>query len=96
VLTEEAGDGGEGEAVDVSRLDMRVGHIVNAKKHPDADALYVEEVDLGEGRIRMVVSGLVKHVPLDQVISVFGNVVVITGNGSWNDEIRRSMLYSVL
>ena len=30
--------------VDVGRLDMRVGHIRSAKKHPDADALYVEEV----------------------------------------------------
>ena len=53
--------------VDVSRLDMRVGKIVNVKKHPDADSLYVEEVDLGEGKNRTVVSGLVKHVPLEQV-----------------------------
>lgn len=30
--------------VDVSRLDFRVGRIVSAKKHPDADSLYVEEV----------------------------------------------------
>jgi len=62
----EAGDGA-GEVVDVSRLDMRVGYIVNAKKHPDADALYVEEVDVGEGKTRTVVSGLVKHVTLDQL-----------------------------
>ncbi|KAK2182137.1 hypothetical protein NP493_365g01010 [Ridgeia piscesae] len=54
--------------IDVSRLDMRVGFIVNASKHPDADSLYVEEVDLGEGRIRTVISGLVKHVPLDKLI----------------------------
>ncbi len=59
-----------GETVDVSRLDMRVGFIVNAKKHPDADALYVEEVDVGEGKIRTVVSGLVKHIPLEQVSEV--------------------------
>lgn len=30
--------------VDVGRLDLRVGHIRSAKKHPDADSLYVEEV----------------------------------------------------
>lgn len=29
--------------VDVSRLNMRVGQIVKAWKHPDADGLYVEE-----------------------------------------------------
>jgi aminoacyl tRNA synthase complex-interacting multifunctional protein 1 len=37
------GEGGEGP-VDVGRLDLRVGHIRSAKKHPDADSLYVEEV----------------------------------------------------
>lgn len=60
-------NGGEDAEPDVSRLDMRVGRIVKAEKHPDADALYVEEVDLGEGKNRTVVSGLVKHVPLEQV-----------------------------
>ena len=29
--------------VDVSRLDMRVGKIVDVKRHPDADTLYVEQ-----------------------------------------------------
>lgn len=50
--------------VDVSRLDLRVGLIRKAWKHPDADSLYVEEIDLGEeGGPRTVVSGLVKHIP---------------------------------
>ena len=29
--------------MDVSRLDFRIGLVVSAKKHPDADSLYVEE-----------------------------------------------------
>ncbi|KAL0203107.1 hypothetical protein M9458_001125, partial [Cirrhinus mrigala] len=37
-----------------------------AEKHPDADALYVEQVDVGEAAPRTVVSGLVKHIPLEQ------------------------------
>lgn len=53
--------------VDVSRLDLRVGRIITAEKHPDADALYVEKVDCGEPAPRTVVSGLVKHIPLDQM-----------------------------
>ncbi|XP_064191248.1 aminoacyl tRNA synthase complex-interacting multifunctional protein 1a isoform X1 [Anguilla rostrata] len=53
--------------VDVSRLDMRVGRIVTAEKHPDADSLYVEQVDVGEAAPRTVVSGLVKHVPIEQM-----------------------------
>lgn len=50
--------------VDISRLDLRVGLIRKAWKHPDADSLYVEEMDLGEeSGPRTVVSGLVKHIP---------------------------------
>ncbi|XP_064201324.1 aminoacyl tRNA synthase complex-interacting multifunctional protein 1-like [Anguilla rostrata] len=53
--------------VDVSRLDLRVGRIVTARKHPDADSLFVEEVDVGEAAYRTVVSGLVKDTPLEQL-----------------------------
>ncbi|GAB6025243.1 Aminoacyl tRNA synthase complex-interacting multifunctional protein 1 [Chamberlinius hualienensis] len=52
---------------DVSQLDFRVGLIATAKKHPDADSLYVEEVDVGEERPRTVVSGLVKFVPIEKM-----------------------------
>jgi methionyl-tRNA synthetase len=34
--------------VDISRIDIRVGFITKAWRHPDADSLYVEEIDLGE------------------------------------------------
>ncbi|KAM9314926.1 aminoacyl tRNA synthase complex-interacting multifunctional protein 1a isoform 2-T2 [Pholidichthys leucotaenia] len=53
--------------VDVSRLDLRVGRIISAEKHPDADSLYVEQVDVGEASPRTVVSGLVSHIPLAQM-----------------------------
>ncbi|XP_040482143.1 aminoacyl tRNA synthase complex-interacting multifunctional protein 1 isoform X2 [Ursus maritimus] len=57
----------DSKPVDVSRLDLRVGCIITARKHPDADSLYVEEVDVGETAPRTVVSGLVNHVPLEQM-----------------------------
>ncbi|XP_032419871.1 aminoacyl tRNA synthase complex-interacting multifunctional protein 1a isoform X2 [Xiphophorus hellerii] len=57
----------EDAKVDVSRLDLRVGCIITAEKHPDADSLYVEQVDVGEAAPRTVVSGLVKHIPLEQM-----------------------------
>jgi len=71
-----AGDGGaeEERAIDVSRLNMRIGKIVEVEKHPDADALYVEKVDVGEEKPRTIVSGLVKHVPIEEMqgrIAVF-------------------------
>lgn len=53
--------------LDMGHLDLRVGRILEAKKHPDADALYLETIDLGEEKPRTVISGLVKHVPLDQM-----------------------------
>lgn len=59
--------GADSKPIDVSRLDLRIGCIVTAKKHPDADSLYVEEVDVGEAAPRTVVSGLVNHVPLEQM-----------------------------
>ncbi|CAL8078872.1 unnamed protein product [Calicophoron daubneyi] len=66
----EANKGGKPQAdapIDVGRLDMRVGRIMEVSKHPDADSLYVEKVDLGEGRLRTVVSGLVKFVPIESM-----------------------------
>lgn len=48
-------------------LDVRVGKVVAAQKHPDADSLYQEEIDLGEETgPRTVVSGLAKWIPLEQ------------------------------
>lgn len=50
-----------------SRIDVRVGKIVNVIKHPNADRLYIEQVDLGEPEPRTVVSGLVEHLTIDQL-----------------------------
>lgn len=55
------------EDVNVSLLDIRVGKIMKCERHPDADGLYVEQIDLGEGKLRQVCSGLVKHIPLEEV-----------------------------
>ena len=48
--------------IDVTRLDLVVGTVMSVKRHPDADSLYVEEIDLGGEALRQVVSGLVKHI----------------------------------
>ncbi|ETW81567.1 hypothetical protein HETIRDRAFT_318800 [Heterobasidion irregulare TC 32-1] len=51
-----------------SMIDLRVGHIVDVKKHPDADGLYVEQIDFGEETgPRTVVSGLVNYVPIEKM-----------------------------
>ncbi|KAL0905185.1 hypothetical protein M5K25_027372 [Dendrobium thyrsiflorum] len=61
------------EAADV--LDIRVGRILRAWRHPEADSLYVEEVDVGEAEPRTICSGLVNYVPLDHLQDI--KVVVL-------------------
>lgn len=55
------------DEVTPSKLDIRVGRIVEVTRHPDADALYVEKIDLGESEPRTVVSGLVNFVPIEEM-----------------------------
>nr|XP_010346431.1 tyrosine--tRNA ligase, cytoplasmic isoform X3 [Saimiri boliviensis boliviensis] len=57
----------EPEEVIPSRLDIRVGKIITVEKHPDADSLYVEKIDVGEAEPRTVVSGLVQFVPKEEL-----------------------------
>lgn len=59
--------GDQTDAIVPSRLDLRVGKITKVDKHPDADSLYVETVDLGNGEERTVVSGLAGLVPMEEL-----------------------------
>ena len=38
----------------VDALDIRVGRIVKVDQHPNAESLYVEDIDLGEEKPRQV------------------------------------------
>ncbi|KAI1294914.1 Tyrosine--tRNA ligase, cytoplasmic [Halotydeus destructor] len=49
-------------------LDIKIGKVVEVEKHPDADSLYVSQVDFGEaGGFRTVVSGLAHYVTIEQL-----------------------------
>lgn len=67
-----AGGGAEKKAEDeepsIGLLDIRVGTIVKVGKHPNADSLYLEEIDLGEDKPRQIISGLVKFVPEEKML----------------------------
>eukprot|EP00249_Psilotum_nudum_P013795 c24516_g1_i1 orf=532-1794(-) len=62
--------------VSISTLDIRVGKVINVWKHPSADTLLVEQIDLGENGIRQVVSGLAKYISVEEMLKRM--VVVIT------------------
>ena len=52
---------------DISLMDMRVGQIVEVWPNPNSEKLYNEKVDLGNGEIRSIASGLQKLIPIDQM-----------------------------
>ncbi|KAG2601595.1 hypothetical protein PVAP13_5KG603100 [Panicum virgatum] len=60
----------------ISILNIQVGLIRKAWKHPSADSLLVEEIDLGDGNVRQVVIGLAKYCSPDDLTN--RHVVLIT------------------
>jgi len=73
--------GVQGEPVDPlaawKDVDIRVGRIAAVELHPEAERLYVEQVDCGEGRNRTIVSGLVKYYTPEELL---GRKVLIVTN----------------
>lgn len=61
-----------GNELEPSRLDLRIGKIIDINQHPDADTLYVEKVDLGNGDERTVVSGLAGLVKMEELKGALG------------------------
>uniref|UniRef100_A0A7S3DDP8 tRNA-binding domain-containing protein n=1 Tax=Palpitomonas bilix TaxID=652834 RepID=A0A7S3DDP8_9EUKA len=55
------------EATNIEKILFRVGKIVEVGRHPDADGLYVEKIDVGEEQPRQILSGLVKFIPIEQM-----------------------------
>lgn len=57
--------------VDVSRLDLRVGRILSARVHPLAEAMIVQEVDMGENSSRTVVSKVGQEAKPEEVMRLY-------------------------
>lgn len=76
------------DAPPAARLDIRVGLITKVQKHPDADSLYVEEIDVGEAAPRTVVSGLVKFIPIEQMQVYYLGPCVIYFPFCWSGMLK--------
>ena len=61
------GEKGSSAPVDISILDIRVGKILRAEAHPEADGLYVSQIDVGEAAPRQIISGLRKFVAIEDM-----------------------------
>lgn len=62
--------------VSVSLLKIQIGLVRKVSKHPSADSLLVEDIDIGESKPRQVVSGLAKFISPEQLTN--RHVVLIT------------------
>jgi phenylalanyl-tRNA synthetase alpha chain len=65
------------DEIDISKLDIRVGVIVKAWEHEEADKLFCEEIDIGEEKPRQIASGLRAHYNLDDLT---GQRVLVLSN----------------
>ncbi len=61
---------------DFAKVDLRVGHIVECKRHPKADKLLVSQVKLGN-EVRQIVSGVAAHYAPEEMV---GKQVVVVAN----------------
>lgn len=68
------------ESVDITdfqKLDLRLGTILEAAKHPEADRLLCLKVDLAEAEPRQIVAGLAEHYRPEDLV---GQQVVVLAN----------------
>ena len=65
------------EYADFQKLDLRVGTILKADRHPDADKLLRFDVDLGEEQPRQIISGIAEFFEANDLV---GKKVVVVAN----------------
>lgn len=58
-------------------VDLRVAKIIEVKKHPKAEKLYIETLDFGNGQVRQIVSGLV---PFYKEEELLGKNIIVAYN----------------
>lgn len=58
-----------------SQVDLRIGKILSVEAHPEAERLFIEQIDCGEEEPRTIVSGLAEHYSPDELCGK--NVVVV-------------------
>lgn len=62
---------------DFSKVDLRVGTVLKAEPHPNADKLLVLQVDLGGGQTRQILAGIRAYYQPEQLI---GRQIIVVAN----------------
>ncbi|TVR90424.1 MAG: methionine--tRNA ligase [Spirochaetaceae bacterium] len=60
-----------------ARVDLRAARITEVKRHPEAEKLYIEVIEVGEEEPRQIVSGLVPHYSENELL---GKTIVLVSN----------------
>ncbi len=60
-----------------NEVSLKIGKIIEIEQHPEAERLYVEKVDMGNGIVKQIVSGLVTHHSAEELL---GSHVVVVEN----------------
>ena len=56
---------------------LKVARIVSVERHPEAEKLYIEKLDCGNGEVRTIVSGLVPYYTAEELT---GKLIVLAAN----------------
>jgi tRNA-binding EMAP/Myf-like protein len=76
-------DDGDNDDADFNSLDVRVGLVVKAWKHPKSDKLLCEEIDVGESNPRSIASGIQAYYAPEQFQGKLVTVMcVVAGRGA--------------
>lgn len=76
----------------VSLLNIQVGLIRKSWKHPSADSLLVEEIDVGEAKLRQVVSGLAKYCNPDDLTNRRVALIINVKPGKLRDVMSEGLV----
>ncbi len=59
----------------IEKVDLRVAKITAIERHPEADKLYIETIDVGEDEPRQIVSGLVPYYKEEELLNK--NIILV-------------------
>ena len=62
---------------DFSKIKLVVGKVISCEKHKDADHLLISKIDVGNGEVRQIVSGIASSYTAGQMI---GRKVIVVQN----------------
>lgn len=78
-----------------SDLNLKVGKIISIKKHPEAEKLYIEEIDIGEEKPRQIISGLKDHYKEEELLNKKVIVVANLKPAKLRGEMSEGMVLAV-